>query len=186
MEICPQSGFLRGKDCPQGESVMLYAPCAKSEPCPYHQIVHLSKDERYRVSEKCMSPLDMVHKPWFILPPTIESFYRMHNTSYQPLPPFQAGCEDESTSMMDFIYPKDSRTLYIPKEMDGKRGEVIFEVAHRQADMTLYWHIDDTYLGETKRFHQKGISTAAGEHTVTVVDEEGNRLEKKFNVIVTE
>lgn len=186
MEVCPQSGYLRGKDCPQGESMMLYASCAKSDPCPYHQIVHLSKDEKYRVSAKCMSPMDMLHKPWFILPPTIESFYRLHNTSYQPLPPFQPGCEDESTSMMEFIYPKDFRALYIPKEMDGKRGEVIFEVAHRQADKTLYWHLDDTYLGETKRFHQKGISTTEGEHTITVVDEDGNRLEKRFKVIVTE
>lgn len=186
MELCRQSGFLRGKDCPQGDSVMLYAPCAKSEPCPYHQVIHLTSDEKYRVSAKCMSPLDMVHKPWFVLPPTIESFYRMHNTSYLPLPPFKPGCEDESSSVMEFIYPKESRTLYIPKEMDGKRGEVIFEVAHRQADVTLYWHLDNTYLGETKRFHQKGISTTEGEHTITVVDEAGNQMERNFKAIVTE
>ena len=186
VELCHQSGFLRGKDCPPGDSVMLYAPCANSEPCPYHQIVHLSKDEKYRVSAKCMSPLDMVHKSWFILPPAIESFYCLRNTSYMPLPPYMPGCEDESASVMEFIYPKDSRVVYIPKEMDGKRGEVIFEVAHRQADVTLYWHLDDTYLGETKRFHQKGVSASEGEHTITVVDEAGNRMQKKFKAIVTD
>lgn len=186
MEVCRQSGYLRGKDCPQADTVMLYERCGNSEPCPYHQIVHLTKDEKYRVTSKCVSPMDMVHKSWFILPPTIESFFRAQNPSYLPLPPLMNGCEDESTSMMEFVYPKDSRKLFIPKEIDGKRGEIIFEVAHRQSNATLYWHLDDIYLGETKTFHQKGISTGEGEHVVTVVDEEGNVIEKKFKAVVTE
>lgn len=186
MEVCAQSGFLRGKDCPAGDTTFLYAPCANSAPCPYHQLIHLTKDEKFRATEKCVSPLEMVHKPWFILPPSMEYYYRLHNTSYVSLPPFVPGCEDESIQTMDFIYPKDFRKLYIPKEMDGKRGEIIFEVAHRNRATTLYWHLDETYLGETTEYHQKGISTTEGEHVITVVDAEGNRLERKFRAIVTE
>lgn len=87
---------------------------------------------------------------------------------------------------MEFIYPKDFRNLYIPREIDGRRGEIIFEVAHHQSGMLLYWHLDDTYLGTTSDFHQMGISTTEGDHVITVVDEEGNRMERKFHAYVTQ
>lgn len=186
MAICHESGFLKGPDCPQADTMMLYAPCAKSRSCPYHQIVHLSKDEKYRVSSRCVSPLDMVHKSWFILPPTMESYYKHKGANYRALPPIAPSCEDEMEQAMEFIYPKDFRHLYIPKEIDGKLGEIIFEVAHHQPGMTLYWHLDDTYLGKTVDVHKWGVCTTGGEHTINIVDEEGNRMEKRFHAYVSE
>lgn len=186
MTVCHESGFLKGANCPNVDTVMLYAPCAKSESCPYHKIVHLSQDEQFRVSSNCESPMNMVHKSWFILPPSMEAYYRHKGADYRALPPVAPACEDEMEQAMDFIYPKDLRKLYIPKEINGERGEIIFEVAHRQMGMTLYWHLDDTYIGQTVDSHQKGICTTEGEHTITVVDEDGNRLERKFYAYVTE
>lgn len=186
MEICHESGFLRGKDCPRVDTVMLYEPCGNSASCPYHQLVHLSKDREYRVSARCVDPMDMVHQSWFVLPPTMEYYYRRKSSDYRPLPPFKPLCEEELEQVMEFIYPKDFRNLYIPREIDGRRGEIIFEVAHHQSGMLLYWHLDDTYLGTTSDFHQMGISTTEGDHVITVVDEEGNRMERKFHAYVTQ
>lgn len=185
MEICHESGYLKGKDCLHVDTVMLYETCANSAPCPYHQMVHLSPDEKYRVTSACFSPMDMVHKSWFVLPPTMEYYYRHKSTNYQILPPFSPDCENLSEAVMEFIYPKDFRNLFIPKEMDGSRGEIVFEVAHRQPGMKLYWHLDDLYIGETTDSHKRGVCATEGDHVITVVDEEGNRLEKRFFAIVT-
>lgn len=186
MEVCHESGYLRGGNCPNIDTVMLYAPCASGEPCPYHRIVHLSKDEKYRVSSSCVSPTDMVHKSWFVLPPTMEAYYRMKGTNYKPLPPIAPACEDDLENVMEFIYPKDFRRLYIPKEVNGELGEIIFEAAHHQPGMTLYWHLDDTYIGSTMESHRKGITTTEGDHVITLVDEDGNRLEKRFFTYVSQ
>ncbi len=185
MEVCHESGYLRGRDCPNIDTVMLYAPCANGEPCPYHRIVHLSQDEKYRVTSRCLSPTEMVHKSWFVLPPTMESYYRMKGTNYRPLPPIAPSCEDDLEHPMEFIYPKDFRRLYIPKEVSGELGEIIFEVAHHQPGMMLYWHLDETYLGTTTEPHLKGVTATEGEHVITIVDEDGNRMEKKFFTYVS-
>jgi penicillin-binding protein 1C len=56
------------------------------------------------------------------------------------------------------------------------------EVAHRQAEAIVYWHLDDTYLGATQYFHQMSITPNAGKHIITVVDQWGNTLSRSIVV----
>ena len=64
---------------------------------------------------------------------------------------------------------------YIPTDLARKRGETVFEAVHRRPDATLFWHLDDIYLGSTKTFHQQGLDMTPGRHIVTVVDETGKQ-----------
>ena len=84
---------------------------------------------------------------------------------------------------MDFIYPKNSNKVYIPIELDGSLGKVIFEIAHRNTTSKIYWHLDGIYLGYTQDFHQLDIHARKGWHQLVVVDELGNELIKKFEVL---
>ena len=59
----------------------------------------------------------------------------------------------------------------------------MFEAVHRDRNATLYWHLDDRYLGSTSVFHQQALDVAPGPHVVTVVDEHGNRLARQFEVL---
>ena len=47
----------------------------------------------------------------------------------------------------------------------------------------IYWHIDNEYVGSTQSFHQLAISPTAGKHTLTLVDENGERLVQAFTVL---
>ena len=60
--------------------------------------------------------------------------------------------------------------------MDGSQGKTIFELAHQNPSSTVYWHLDNKYVGETSDVHQMELSPGKGKHRVTVVDEEGNPL----------
>jgi penicillin-binding protein 1C len=60
---------------------------------------------------------------------------------------------------------------------------VVFEVAHRETGVTIYWHLDDQYLGETTLIHQVELTALPGNHTLTLVDSRGNILEKQFEVV---
>jgi penicillin-binding protein 1C len=84
---------------------------------------------------------------------------------------------------MTLIYPNKDGRIYVPVELDSKRGRTVFEAAHRDARTTIYWHLDEEYLGKTKDIHQMALIPEPGEHTLTLVDEDGESLERKFTVL---
>jgi penicillin-binding protein 1C len=59
----------------------------------------------------------------------------------------------------------------------------VFEVAHNRPSATIYWHLDDEYLGTTNNYHQMALSPAPGKHTLTLVDGKGHELEQEVKVL---
>ena len=57
-EVCPQSGHLRGPDCPEAMEMLLPEAALESEPCPYHD------------------------GGVFALPPAMEWYYRQYHPEY--------------------------------------------------------------------------------------------------------
>ena len=73
---------------------------------------------------------------------------------------------------MQFIYPYYNVTIKLTKQLDGSQGRTIFELAHQDPSTTVYWHLDNEYVGETSDVHQMELLPNRVEHSVTVVDEE--------------
>jgi membrane carboxypeptidase/penicillin-binding protein PbpC len=78
---------------------------------------------------------------------------------------------------------KVNAQFYIPTNLEGLREAVVFEVAHRKAQTQLYWHLDNQYLGMTSGNHTMEVSPDAGLHKITVIDDEGNQIERTFEVL---
>ncbi len=38
--------------------------------------------------------------------------------------------------------------------MDGTPGKVVFEIAHRDPQSKIYWHLDEEYIGFTENLFQ--------------------------------
>ena len=91
----------------------------------------------------------------------------------------KAAMENYSKSM-DIIYPKEMSKIYVPIDLDGKLGKTVFKVAHRSANATIYWHLDDEYLGATIGIHQMSLSPEPGTHVLTLVDQTGETLTRNF------
>jgi penicillin-binding protein 1C len=73
--------------------------------------------------------------------------------------------------------------VFVPVDLDGARGKVVFEVAHRRRDEVLYWHLDEEYQGETRFLHQMALAPSPGQHLMTVVDARGNSQTVAFEVL---
>jgi len=58
-----------------------------------------------------------------------------------------------------------------------------FQVTHRKRTTTIYWHLDEEYLGETKDIHQMEMEPEKGKHLLTLVDEDGYKISQSFEVI---
>ncbi|MFY8020834.1 MAG: hypothetical protein ACOVP1_06540 [Bacteroidia bacterium] len=113
----------------------------------------------------------------------MEWYYKNHDPSYQTLPPLRNDCLNGNTvSNMELIYPKKSNTIYIPLEIDGKEGEVIFEAAHRNKQIKIFWHMDGEFIGSTKEIHQMPLRPSTGAHHLVIVDEKGERVELSFMI----
>ncbi len=182
--VCSQSGHRAGIYCPHTDSILIPIAGLNTAPCPYHIMIHLTPDAKFRINKDCMYTGEMRHDSWFVLPPVQEWYYRSKHPDYRQLPPYHPDClPDEFLTDMDLIYPKQLSRIYIPYNLDGKREQVILEAAHRKPGAVIYWHLDEIYIGQTQYIHQLGISPEKGVHLLTLVDEFGNALEKSFEVL---
>ena len=152
LDVCTASGMLKSPDCPEWESVRLPAAAAESAACPYH------RDGVFR------------------LPPAMEWYYKSYHPEYQVLP------SSRDTAPMEFLYPEPGSVLTFPRKLDGTTEGAVFQVIHRDPNATVYWHLDQSYLGETRLIHQMRLTPEPGRHTVTAVDGEGHSVSVGFSV----
>jgi len=173
--VCRQSGHLASRYCDDTETAPILPQGLNTEACPYHTLLNLTPDGRFRVYQNCVEEGEnVVRQSWFVLPPVWEWYYRRQHPEYKPLPPFKEGCSGAEASPMAFIYPQENNThIYLPKQLDGSDGGITLELAHSNSRATVYWHLDDTFLGSTTDFHKFTIFPSRGRHSVTVVDSEG-------------
>jgi penicillin-binding protein 1C len=182
---CKDDGYLAQNDC-ESERQWLPDDSHFEQVSPHHLRVHLDQSGRWRVHSGCQPVARMRHRSWFVLPPGQAHYYQKRFTQYQPLPPFREDCREqlsEGNGPIDLLYPTENTRLYVPVDLDGKPSRVIFEAVHRDGDALLFWHLDDEYLGATRTFHQQALLPSRGMHTLTLVDEQGNRLQRRFEVL---
>ena len=179
-EICRQSGHLKGRFCEETDTVLILPAGLRTEACPYHHLVTLSADESHRIYENCANTEPTIQKSWFALPPVWEWYYKQHHPEYKPLPPFKAGCGEDSFQSMQFIYPPMNAHIKLPKQLDGRKGFLTVELAHSNPNATIFWHLDDTYQTQTQDFHKISLQPAPGKHSLTAVDGEGNTVSTTF------
>lgn len=171
LEICSHSGYLATSICEKRDTILLPAASRNAEHCPYHKIIHLSEDLKYRVTSDCYPVSKMRQCSWFVLPPAQEWYYKRKNLDYKPLPPLMSGIEESNP--IDIIYPQQGRVIVLPKGIDGERQKIIFSAVHSNSSATLFWHIDDEYIGTTHGEHKLSGSPSKGKHTLTLVDDQG-------------
>ena len=181
-EVCRRSGHLKGRFCEETDTILILPAGLRTDACPYHHLITLSADEKHRVYENCANTEPTLQKSWFTLPPVWEWYYKQHHPEYSPLPPFKAGCGEDTFQPMQFIYPPINAHIKLPKQLDGSKGFMTVELAHNDPNATLFWHLDDTYLTQTQDFHKISLQPAPGKHSLTAVDDEGNTVSTTFFV----
>ncbi|GAK49443.1 penicillin-binding protein 1C [Candidatus Moduliflexus flocculans] len=190
IEVCAKSGYRAGPNCETRKTIRVPRAALRAGSCPYCQIIHTDSLEQWRVHSNCEPVAAIRSRSWFVLPPAMEWYYKQAHSDYQPLPPYRDDClatlTETNTPAMTLMYPPRNGKIYIPIELSGQRGRVVFELAHRTPQKSVYWHLDDQYLGETRDIHQVSLAPSPGEHTLTLVDEDGEFLQSRFTVLTKE
>jgi penicillin-binding protein 1C len=181
--VCKQSGCLPSPHCNETKKEWIPKQSNAAIVCKFHKPIHTDATGHYRVTDACVSPLDMKTMSWFVLPPVQEYYYKTKNPTYKSLPPYQVGCAPEIEKSIEMIYPKAGTVIYVPYELSGEQGKTIFEIAHRQPSNTVFWHLDGTLIGTTKDIHQLGLNPAKGKHMLSLSDHTGETLNVPFEVV---
>ena len=178
VKLCAESGFRPGVNCDSIRTVWLPRG-SKVDVCPWHEKIHLNEKGTYRVNADCYPVSKMIHKNWFVLSPAMEYYYKPRNPLYSLLPPMLQGCTDE-IQHMEFVYPREWNNLFIPTDLDGTPGQLIFELVHRERKAIIYWHLDEKFMGTTSGIHQLAVRPEKGWHVLNVTDQSGNSRTRRF------
>ncbi len=182
--VCRYSGYRASAICESPVKIKVPKKGLKTSVCPYHQMVHLDKTGKWQVNSSCEATDNMQHSSWFVLPPVMEWYFKSKNPFYKVLPPFRGDCASSGEiRSMEMIYPTNNSKIYIPVDLDGKPGSTVFKLAARNPQTIVYWHLDDKFIGSTTQFHQKAIAPEAGLHRITLVDQKGETLRIKFEIL---
>lgn len=181
-DICTKSGYRATEICEHKRKDYIPVNGLKTKPCPYHQLVHLDAQQQFQINASCEAIDNITHQSWFVLPPLMAYYYKSKHPFYKPLPPYREDCLVNNAVTMDFIYPKAFSTAFLPKDFNGETNELILKVAHSKPETTLYWYLNNTYLGDTKDIHELALVAEAGSHLITVVDSYGNEVKRKLEI----
>ena len=180
---CSLSGYLAQDDCPKKQQ-FIPVNNKKTSICSYHKLIHLDANLQFRVNSNCENIENMVAKKWFVLPPVMEWYYKNSHVGYQMLPPFRNDCMVLQNGAMDFIYPKTNSKIYLTRDFNSIVQPVIFKVACANKEAKLFWYIDKEFKGTTQTFHEMQIVANSGFHYITVVDESGNEISRKVEIVM--
>lgn len=181
--VCKKSGYLAGVFCTETVSEWIPKEGTKTSSCPYHQTVFLDASEKKRVNSSCYPLSEMKQKSWFTLPPVLEYYYAPLHPEYITLPDFASDCLQEGESKMAFIFPKKNEAILVPKTFDETINNVVFKLAHRTPETTVFWYLDTTFLGSTETFHEITVAPHPGVYVLTATDAEGNEIHQQVEIM---
>lgn len=185
VRVCSHSGRLASPDCADTEMIEAPRSAERGPGCDRCQLIHCANGCTERVDATCARLDEIETRSWFVLPPAQEAWYARQHPDYRPLPPLRAGCADngEGTNPLAIVSPAAGSALFVPVEVGGTEGRVVFEANHRDRSAVVYWHLDDRFVGVTSAPHQMALAPRPGAHTLTLVDADGYRAARTFTVL---
>ena len=80
---------------------------------------------------------------------------------------------------LKILYPTPNLKILLPKDLD-KEQKLVVKIANLK-NQNIYWYLDKEFIGIDKSF-EKEIELSIGEHTLTIMAEDGEIVKTKFSI----
>ncbi|NOZ13685.1 MAG: penicillin-binding protein 1C [Acidobacteria bacterium] len=182
--VCKDTGYAVGPACPKSKIVEAPVNSHFYKTCPWHRIITVTNDEKWSVCSLCWKPGNHKQVSRLCYPPEVIQLLRKRGININRIPPHNPNCPGlESINPISINYPGAGTKIFLPRDFGGNYQKVLCRVSHRQADATIFWYLDDRYLGLTRKIHEMPVRTNPGWHTLYVVDENGNHASVRFHLV---
>ena len=173
IKICKESGKLAGKNCTHTTNLKMDRISHDLHTCKYHKLIHISQ-QGFLINPDCKFKA-AIPTNIFLLPPTMDYYYRQANLSYKGLPQSDKDCPPYQASVK-IVYPENGMKLFIPKNSPESTNQVIAVAHHPDKESILYWFVNNDFITETQGAlsHRCTLDLPVGSHTISVTDSYGN------------
>jgi penicillin-binding protein 1C len=180
--ICNQTGFLAGPYCDDKVAADLPSHMYPLRLCPFHKNVFVDESAEYSVCSRCWEE-GYREKHYTVYPADVVYHLKQRGHLVEDLPAHNPACAQMANiNQLEFLYPVNSTKIWLPKDYDGDYEKIVSRIAHKKPASSVFWYLDDTYLGITKDKHEMAISIDNGWHNLSVIDQEGHEDKIKFYV----
>jgi penicillin-binding protein 1C len=184
VKLCRQTGFYPSDNCTDKIEVQAPKKMRPLKTCQYHQKYVIDPLEHHAVCSYCWSG-DRMEQYVLKYPPDVNYYLRKNGKVVEKDPVHNPDCKiAQERDILQIIYPLQQANIFIPKDFDGNYQPLVSRLATHFPDRTVFWYLDDSYLGSTKDKSTLPLHLNAGDHTLTVVDVMGNRDQVDFSVIL--
>lgn len=186
VETCQESGFLASEHCENTVKIQVPVNGIRFDVCPFHKTVFLDKPEKFRVNQNCETQENMIKKSWFVLPASVEKYYKLRNPVYKTLPPLRDDCktfEDNENKSFALIYPYKNTKIYVPVMLDGTPGKTVFQATHRDKNIKVFWYLNDKLIAQTIENHEIELRPEKGNYSLMLIDENGAKIVTSFEIL---
>lgn len=183
--LCLETGFVAGPNCPQKRYSFLPKEMKALKTCPYHQKNEVDSTETKTVCSLCWSS-NHHSKSFLVYPPEVNYQLNLRGINYQLPPDHDPTCKGlHIVKNMDFVYPKDSSRIWLPRDFNGQLQKIVFKLAHQKPSAKVYWYLDNAYLGTTQENHTQVLQLSSGWHQLTATDNFGEKCRTSFQICLT-
>lgn len=152
--------------------------------CNYCKPVLIDQNTGLRIAMNCSEPATRTTKNWYCLPAVQAWYFKQVHPDYLELPKWKTACQPETEKQqIALIYPYRNSALKIPVDINGNKQKCVFQASHEKQQATIYWHIDEHFLGTTTGDHSMEISMQPGKHSLTLLDKNGSVLHRELVVL---
>jgi penicillin-binding protein 1C len=177
--VCKASGYKAGPYCGITDTMQLPKTCAHMAVCPFHHLLTVNQEETYRVNASVYDWRNIKQQSYFILPPVVVNYYKKWNPDFKMPPPWHPDIQD-AAQHLKIVFPDKNTLLCFGQDSSMN---VHFKAMSEARNATLYWHVDDTYIGATTNIHELQYALPIGKHTLAIIDENGNEQRTTFTIM---
>lgn len=181
IELCSESGYQAGVNCSE-KIVYSYPKDAKPlRLCPFHKSFFVTIDGKKRVNSSCWEDENYKKTTKMIYPPDVSQYLTENGFTVNNIPEWKDSCRKEDLiEPLKILYPLPDTSFYLPTDFGNKKQKITMKAGHNKTDSIVFWYIDGSYYGATRKKHQISVNISAGLHTLLVVDESGYRKQIRF------
>lgn len=177
--LCKASGYKAGSYCDETVMSNLPVSCSQVGLCPFHHALAVNQEESYRVNASVYDWQKIKQKNYFILPPVAAGYFKSWNPGFRMPPPWHPAIKD-ALHDLKIIFPDRNKLLLFDNKT---QMDIPFRAMCQPKESTLYWHIDDQYIGATNTIHELKYALPPGKHVLKILDEYGNEQQTAFEVV---
>ena len=152
--------------------------------CQYHEKVLINKETGLRIHRGCPSSSKAQEEIFTSLPPAMAKYYKGQSMG-EGLPDWAPDCPSIGREANDLVllYPVNGSRIRQGQAQEGNTPGLVMHAVHSSDEAKVFWYLNDSLVTMTINEHKISVSLPHGEHRITLVDDQGTRLQSAFSVI---